>query len=193
MIRYNRINDDEDLDDIEMSDDNSSENGLGTHKPTETVTEVLGFEDNDDDDDDDENKVSMDYDLDIPDSRAWGKKKKSYYSSDYVDTDFTTLNEKDEKNAKIEEEEGKIIQKRMAQELDDIDFSLNAIVDEPVESKEDTSHVIKVDISNFTNRQKLELLEKESPEFLVLLQDIKGIINNLFNITYENLIIVNVK
>ncbi|XP_051173511.1 something about silencing protein 10 [Leptopilina boulardi] len=174
MIRYNRDDDDDpDMDDIEMSDD-SSEKVSFSRKKTETVTEVLGFKSDDDDDEDDETQeVSMDNDEDIPNTRAWGKKKKTYYSTDYVDTDYATLNEKDEKRAKIEEEEAKIIQKRMAKELDDVDFSLNTITDEQTESKENISHVIKVDISKFSNRQKFELMEKESPEFLVLLQDIK--------------------
>lgn len=180
MIRYNRDDDDDpDMDDIEMSDD-SSEKVSFSRKKTETVTEVLGFKSDDDDDEDDETQeVSMDNDEDIPNTRAWGKKKKTYYSTDYVDTDYATLNEKDEKRAKIEEEEAKIIQKRIAKELDDVDFSLNTITDEQTESKENISHVIKVDISKFSNRQKFELMEKESPEFLVLLQDIKGNCKNL--------------
>ncbi|XP_043484019.1 something about silencing protein 10 [Leptopilina heterotoma] len=181
MIRYNRDvddDDDRDMDDIEMSDDSSSEKVAFNRKPTETVTEVLAFgsDDNDDDDDDDvdENQQeSMDYDEDIPNSRAWGKKKKAYYFSEYIDTDYATLTEKDEKQAKIEEEEAKIIQKRIAKELDDVDFSLTPIAEEKTESKQDTTNVIKTDISKLSKRQKLELLEKESPEFLVLLQDIK--------------------
>lgn len=178
MIRYNRDleeDDDRDMDDIEMSDDSSSEKVAFSRKPTETVTEVLAFEsdDNDNDDDDENQQESMDYDEDIPNSRAWGKKKKAYYSSEYVDTDYTTLTEKDEKQAKIEEEEAKIIQKRIAKELDDVDFSLTPLAEEKTESKEETTNVIKTDISKLSKRQKLELLEKESPEFLVLLQDIK--------------------
>lgn len=62
---------------------------------------MLGVHDSDDDDDDEDVEVGeplgdeMDSDIegkneddDLPDPRAWGSKKKSYYNTDYVDQDY---------------------------------------------------------------------------------------------------------
>lgn len=177
---YKRDIEDEDMDD-EFSHDDSSEKEAYSPGQPENVNEVFGFE-NEDDEDGDENEdedISAEPYSDIPDTRAWGKNKKAYYSSDYVDNDFGTLTERDEKNAEAEEEEARNIQKRLAKELDDVDFGLDIIADSQPESKTDTSHVVKFDLSKFTNREKLEFFQKESPEFAILVQDIKDQLNEV--------------
>lgn len=109
---------------------------------------------------DDENKIS-DSDLDqpnddLPDSKAWGKKKRAFYHGDalndkkgiclkltesfcnlhdfhdfqYFSIDY--LNEEDEEAAKMEEEEAKTTQKRWASELDNADLSLDLLADDIV-------------------------------------------------------------
>ena len=173
--------------DVGMSSDNSfSERKTFSPEKSEVMEEVLGFQNKDIEDSDDNEEISKESNFyDLPDTRAWGKKRKIYYVSDYVDTDLATLTEKDEENAALEEEEAKNIQKRLAKELDDVDFGLNVKTSgNEIELKSTINHIIKIDTSKFTNRQKLELLEKESPEFMVLLQDIKGIVlifKNKFN------------
>lgn len=109
---------------------------------------------------DDENKIS-DSDLDqpnddLPDAKAWGKKKRAFYHGDALNDkkgiclkftnsfrnfrDFRNfycfsadyLNEEDEEAAKMEEEEAKSTQKRWASEIDSADLSLDLLTDDIV-------------------------------------------------------------
>lgn len=64
-------------------------------------------------------------DDDLPDVRAWGKDKRKYYQTDYVDPDYGGFQGKDAQLAEFEEEEARNLQKRLAQEMDDADFSLD--------------------------------------------------------------------
>lgn len=64
---------------------------------------------------------------DLPDVRAWGKDKKHYYSTDYVDPDYGGYQGKDAALADLEEEEARNLQKQLMQQLDDDDFSLDLV------------------------------------------------------------------
>lgn len=176
----------QDLDDAIVSDNSYSERKTNDPGESEVMKEVLSFMNKDDEDSDETEEIATQSNLfDLPDIRAWGKKKKIYYASDYVDTDLATLSVKDEQNAVLEEEEAKKIRKRLAKELDDVDFGLNVkTVDNDIETKSTTNHIIKIDTSKFTSRQKLELFGKESPEFMALIQDIKGIIYDKIEVSF---------
>lgn len=110
-------------------------------------------------------------DDDLPDSKAWGKKKQAYYATDYVDEDYGGFGN-DEEAALMEEEEAKNIQKRLLEQLGDDDFTLD-IFNKQVSVADEKETVIKSDLSQMSKRQKLELLEKESPEFSGLVDDFK--------------------
>lgn len=110
-------------------------------------------------------------DDDLPDTKAWGKKKRSYYATDYVDEDYGGFNEDEEEAALMEEEEAKNIQKRLLEQLGDEDFTLE-FFSKPVAVVEEKEK-IKCDLSQMSKRQKIQLLEKESPEFLGLIDDFK--------------------
>lgn len=73
------------------------------------VSDVEGQEENDD----------------LPDIRAWGKDKRKYYSTDYVDPDYGGFEGRDATLAELEEEEAKNLQKQLIEELDDNDFTLD--------------------------------------------------------------------
>lgn len=64
---------------------------------------------------------------DLPDVRAWGKDKRKYYATDYVDQDFGGFQEKEAPLAEIEEEEAKNLQKFLVEQLDDEDFTLDFV------------------------------------------------------------------
>ncbi|GLV39910.1 Something about silencing 10 [Carabus blaptoides fortunei] len=114
-------------------------------------------------------------DDDLPDVRAWGKTKKDFYSTDYVDQDYGGYQGKDATAADFEEEEAKNIQKRLAEQLDDDDFSLEIFDNKPEsEDKEKEEEIIKSDLSALSKRELLQLLQKESPEFFVLIDDFKA-------------------
>lgn len=110
-------------------------------------------------------------DDDLPDSKAWGNKKQAYYATDYVDEDYGGFGN-DEEAALMEEEEAKNIQKRLLEQLGDEDFSLD-FFNKQLKDTEEKETVIKSDLSQMSKRQKLQLLEKESPEFSGLIEDFK--------------------
>lgn len=64
-------------------------------------------------------------DDDLPDVRAWGKDKRQFYQTDYVDQDYGGFQGKDAHLAELEEEEARNLQKQLAQQLDDDDFALD--------------------------------------------------------------------
>lgn len=110
-------------------------------------------------------------DDDLPDSKAWGKNKRSYYATDYVDEDYGGFGN-DEQAALMEEEEAKNIQKRLLEQLGEDDFTFDFINKQAAELK-DAESTVKSDLSQMSKRQKFQLLEKESPEFAGLIDDFK--------------------
>ncbi|PNF29141.1 Something about silencing protein 10 [Cryptotermes secundus] len=111
----------------------------------------------------------------LPNVRAWGQKRKNFYNTDYVDHDYGGFDEKAVEAAECEEEEARAIQKRLAEQLDEGDFSLDMFAQVPLQKeKEVEEEVIKTDLSKLSKRQKLALLEKESPEFFGIVEDFKA-------------------
>ncbi|XP_066597740.1 something about silencing protein 10 [Prorops nasuta] len=113
-------------------------------------------------------------DNDLPNERAWGQKKRTYYSTDYVDPDYASASQNDMDKAELEEKEAKTIQKRLAEQLDDADFGFDFVAVEEIEKTEnDNQQIIKTDLTKLSKRQKLELIQKKTPEFLGLINDFK--------------------
>ncbi|XP_043677498.1 something about silencing protein 10 [Vespula pensylvanica] len=148
-------------------------------------------EENENDDMDDEQADSMESDIEgleddfnIPDERAWGKKKRTYYSTDYIDPDYASASQKDIVNAEIEEQEARSIQKRLAEQLDDADFGLDFIQvkDDDEKAHHDEEETVKTDLTKLSKRQRQVLVQKESPEFLALVNDFKEYMNEAKNI-----------
>lgn len=144
----------------------------------EAIFDVASDEDTDSDDKSDialsdiEDHTNED---DLPNVKAWGKDKRSYYSTDYVDQDYGGYAGKDALNADFEEEEAQNLQLQLAKQLEDEDFLLIDSVTKRSSDKKIRSNqvdeLIKTDISNLTKRQQIQLLEKESPEFSNLVRD----------------------
>lgn len=145
---------------------------------------VLGFdqedenEEDDDDDFDDKFEGESDFEDDnendgIPDSRAWGKKRKDFYSTDFVDPDYSSYNVKEAELAEQEEVESKAIQLRLAQQLNEADFTLNVYetAKGPEKEESETKTHLKSDLTDLSHRQKVQLFRKDSPEFEGLVQD----------------------
>lgn len=147
---------------------------------SESEEEIYAFSGSDDDSDAEKDDLGIaDSDVegqeksddDLPDSKAWGKKKKSYYATDYNDEDYGGFGD-DEEAALMEEEEAKNIQKRLLEQLGEEDFTLDFFTKQVAEVEEKET-VIKSDLSQMSKRQKLQLLERESPEFAGLIDDFK--------------------
>nr|CAD7262340.1 unnamed protein product [Timema shepardi] len=144
--------------------------------------EVFGLHDSDDDDGGKKGDGVADSDLDaqedgddLPNVRAWGQSKRDFYHTDYVDQDYGGFDGKDAVAAEYEEQEARAIQQRLAEQLDEGDFSLDIFTKKPEEPSvvEGEEEVIKTDLSKLSKRQKLALLQKEAPEFSSLVQDFK--------------------
>jgi U3 small nucleolar RNA-associated protein 3 len=93
--------------------------------------EVFGVDSGSDDDNEDQSDIALsdvegqeDKD-ELPDVRAWGKDKRKFYSTDYVDPDYGGFQGKDAHLAELEEEEARNLQQQLAQHLDDDDFCLD--------------------------------------------------------------------
>lgn len=157
-------------------------------KQDDSEEEVLPFDDDDDDeaDDDDQfgDKFEADSDLDqydnnaIPDERAWGKKRRDFFATDFVDQDYSSYTAAEEKLAEQEESEARAIQKRLAQQLNEADFTLNVYAshaEEPssaaAEEPSAKAEQMQKDLSDLSHREKLRLFKKDSPEFDGLVDD----------------------
>uniref|UniRef100_A0A0A9Y5B6 Something about silencing protein 10 n=1 Tax=Lygus hesperus TaxID=30085 RepID=A0A0A9Y5B6_LYGHE len=113
----------------------------------------------------------------LPSSKAWGSKKRDYYSTDYVDQDYLDFD--DEEAALMEEREANEIQKRLLAELEGADFTLGLL--ESVEEKkkeidrraamdpEVEKETVAKDLSKLSREELLDVLKRESPGFLELM------------------------
>lgn len=154
------------------------------NKNENTTRELYRFDDDDDDSSEDDvgggNSDFDEGDVDdgIPDARAWGSKRKAYYNTDFVDQDYNAYSAKEEQQAEYEENEARTIQKRLAKQLNEADYSLDLFGSQPAgpDSSEDeqiteTKEKVVTDVSDLSVRQKLSLFKKESPEYFDLVKD----------------------
>ncbi|CRL07304.1 CLUMA_CG020284, isoform A [Clunio marinus] len=115
-----------------------------------------------------------DYDDYLPDERAWGKKKSSFYNTDFHDKDYRGYTEQEEEIANQEQAEALQIQKRLATELNDADFNLDMFAlpeTQPTVENDPKIKKTKTDLSDLSRKQKLALFKTEAPEFDQLTQD----------------------
>lgn len=120
---------------------------------------------------------------DLPNEMAWGTKKKMFYDTDYVRTKGRSQEELDAEEEE-EEEEAKNIQKRLAANLSEEDYDLNFFQEFAVEEKEEAKTLEKQekivkDLKQMSQKEKMKLLKKESPELLELIQDFKAKLSEL--------------
>uniref|UniRef100_A0A3P8S1P1 UTP3 small subunit processome component n=1 Tax=Amphiprion percula TaxID=161767 RepID=A0A3P8S1P1_AMPPE len=154
--------------------------------------EVMALDDSESDEeeeDEEEEGTDMESDLegkkdeDLPNEMAWGTRKKMFYDSDYVTTKGKSQEEL-EAEEQEEEEEAKNIQKRLAANLSEEDYDLNFFQDFAVEEKDESETVDKQerivkDLKQMSQKEKMKLLKKESPELLELIQDFKAKLTEL--------------
>ncbi|XP_038050961.1 something about silencing protein 10-like [Patiria miniata] len=130
--------------------------------------------------DDEEGGAESGEEAGLPDAKSWGKRKKEFYSTDYVDDDMPGASASEDEGALEEEREALAIQKRMSEMMQETDFDMQLfqVSAKAKEKKEDDfeddaeEKVVK-DLSKLSKREKMEILRKESPEFLELVGDFK--------------------
>lgn len=153
-------------------------------KKVDSDEEVLGFSGSDDNQSDLDNiddikkfqdtASEAEEDDDLPDSRAWGKKKRSYYNTDFVDKDYSQYTQEEEELAAQEWEEAKQIRQRLTKQLNDNDFSLDVFTDGKHEEEQETNTEeakLKTDLTDLSEREKKQLFKRDAPEFDGLVQD----------------------
>jgi U3 small nucleolar RNA-associated protein 3 len=182
--------DDDDLGDFNFSEEDEDDINdkllLERHrksmqrKESDSEEEVLKLDEEESEDDDLQDDL-VDEEDDLPDLRAWGQRKKAYYNADYVDQDFGGVGAQEEEVVEMEEAEASAIQTRLAEQFKDVDFSLDLFTTSKKSSVEEKKikEQITRDLSKLSKRQKLELLEKESPEFLGLMDLYKSSLEKL--------------
>ncbi|ROI16165.1 Something about silencing protein 10 [Anabarilius grahami] len=159
-------------------------------KAEEVLPLTLSDSENDDDDEEEEEvqeenneeDTDMESDLegqkddDLPNDMAWGDKKNIFYNSDYVTIKGKSF-EEIEAEDKEEEEEAKNIQRRLAANLSEEDYDLNLLEEFAAKAEEEKEvekeEKIVKDFKTMSQKEKLKLLKKESPELLELIQDFK--------------------
>ncbi|CAL8338885.1 unnamed protein product [Lota lota] len=157
------------------------------HEDGDDEEEVMALDDSESEDeeygdDKQEEGSDMESDLegkkdeDLPSDMAWGNRKKLFYDSDYVAAKGKTQEEVEAED-KEEEEEAKNIQRRLAANLSEEDYDLNLFqefaVDKDDKIAEKDKKIVK-DLDQMSQKEKLKLLKKESPEMLELIQDFKA-------------------
>lgn len=109
----------------------------------------------------------------LPDVKAWGKKKSTYYHTDFVDEDYAGITEDAAELARLEEQEARALQKRLVEQLDEEDFGLD-LFQLPKETTAQASEKISKDLSKLSKRERLQMLSKDSAELLRLIDDFKA-------------------
>ncbi|XP_067826668.1 something about silencing protein 10 isoform X2 [Heptranchias perlo] len=162
--------------------DGASEDSAGEE---EVMPLEVPDSDEDEDEEEDEEEVDMDSDLEgkseagLPNVLAWGQKKKAYYNTDYID-ELPRGKGQEEALAEAEEEEQEAlnIQKRLAENLTEDDFGLDLLQafaqEREAEKGTEKDQKIKKDLKKMSQKEKMKLLKKESPELLELIQDFKA-------------------
>ncbi|XP_022089514.1 something about silencing protein 10-like isoform X2 [Acanthaster planci] len=124
----------------------------------------------------------------LPDAKSWGKGKKEYYHTDYVDDDMPGASGSEDEEAFEEEKEALAIQKRMSQMMQETDFdmqlfqvSVKAKEKKATDLGEEAEEKVVKDLSKLSKREKMEILKKESPEFLELVGDFKTKLKEVIN------------
>ncbi|KAK3879880.1 hypothetical protein Pcinc_015584 [Petrolisthes cinctipes] len=139
-------------------------------------------EDSGDDHDSDEDEMFMEDDIvdeykeREDDERAWGKNKKRYIGTDTTDERIMKQirGDKEELN-RLEEEAARKLQDRLAAELEHLPTD-DLIPQEEEEEKPKERQVessLELNLSRLSKSKKLQLLKRESPEFLPLVEDLK--------------------
>ncbi|KAK6188087.1 hypothetical protein SNE40_004347 [Patella caerulea] len=110
------------------------------------------------------------------DNKGWGKKRSQFYGADFDEFVDLSGSDDDKKKAILEEKEALVIQKKMVEEMDEDDFGLDEfkVPDKKEVKPLQNQEKIVQDLSKLSKREKIELLKKESPELLTLIEDFKA-------------------
>lgn len=132
--------------------------------------------DEEDDDDDGGSSVQSEADASVDPSLSWGQRKKLYYDTDYGSKSRGRQSQQEvEEEEREEEEEAQLIQRRLAQALQEDDFGVTWVeaFAKPVSQVDEAETRVVKDLAKVSVKEKLKMLRKESPELLELIEDLK--------------------
>lgn len=138
--------------------------------------ESAGEEEDGGDDDDGGSSVQSEAEASMDPSLSWGQRKRLYYDTDYGSKSRGRQSQQEvEEEEREEEEEAQVIQRRLAQALQEDDFGVAWVeaFAKPVPQVEETATRVVKDLAKVSVKEKLKMLRKESPELLELIEDLK--------------------
>ncbi|XP_043762480.1 something about silencing protein 10 [Cervus elaphus] len=128
------------------------------------------------DDDDGGSSVQSETEASVDPSLSWGQRKKLYYDTDYGSKSRGRQTQQEvEEEEREEEEEAQLIQRRLAQALQEDDFGVTWVeaFAKPVPQVNEAETRVVKDLAKVSVKEKLKMLRKESPELLELIDDLK--------------------
>ncbi|XP_032256400.1 something about silencing protein 10 [Phoca vitulina] len=156
-----------------------SEDEEGGDEEEEVLALDIADEDDEEDDDDDDDggsSVQSEAEVSVDPSLSWGQRKKLYYDTDYGSKSRSRQSQQEvEEEEKEEEEEAQLIQRRLAQALEEDDFGVTWVeaFAKPVPQVDEAETRVVKDLAKVSVKEKLKMLRKESPELLELIEDLK--------------------
>lgn len=166
----------------EESEIEESENeevlGLDSDSDDEEEEQDEEEEENEEEDENEEESSDEGEEKGLPSDQAWGKIKKQFYSADVEDADVYASDEEAELAAQEEEAEALSLQKRMAARLDEEDF-YTVEQDEDEEDEGEKDDLVTKDLTKLSKREKLQILNKDSPELLPLVNEYQECLKEL--------------
>ncbi|KAG5207720.1 hypothetical protein R6Z07F_007744 [Ovis aries] len=128
------------------------------------------------DDDDGGSSVQSETEASVDPSLSWGQRKKLYYDTDYGSKSRGRQSQQEvEEEEREEEAEAQLIQRRLAQALQEDDFGVSWVeaFAKPVPQVNEAETRVVKDLAKVSVKEKLKMLRKESPELLELIDDLK--------------------
>ncbi|XP_036708072.1 something about silencing protein 10 [Balaenoptera musculus] len=155
-------------------EDGDEEEVLALDIADEDDEESAGNEE--DDDDDGGSSMQSEAEASVDPSLSWGQRKKLYYDTDYGSKSRGRQSQQEvEEEEREEEEEAQLIQRRLAQALQEDDFGVTWVeaFAKPVPQVNEVETRVVKDLAKVSVKEKLKMLRKESPELLELIDDLK--------------------
>ncbi|XP_036108555.1 something about silencing protein 10 [Molossus molossus] len=161
----------------EEEDGNEEEEVLALDIADEDEEDGESAGDEEEEEDDGGSSVQSEAEASVDPSLSWGQRKKLYYDTDYGSKSRGRQNQQEiEEEEREEEEEAQLIQRRLAQALQEDDFGVTwveAFAKPQVPQVEESETRVVKDLAKVSVKEKLKMLRKESPELLELIEDLK--------------------
>lgn len=157
-------------------DDDEEEEVLPLNIDEENEDGESSEEEEEDEDDDGGSSVQSEAEASVDPSLSWGQRKRLYYDTDYGSKSRGRQSQQEvEEEEREEEEEAQIIQRRLAQALQEDDFGVAWVeaFAKPVPQVDEAETRVVKDLAKVSVKEKLKMLRKESPELLELIEDLK--------------------